>query len=122
MEYFDAIKFAIEELLKWFNKNKEKKQEIFEAIEAIRQAAIETEMYLQEHRGQPLQANKDLSKIWMDTAAKVRDKDYEVYDRLLSKADYWGNPSWSREEVNATKIQLSDIRAAADKLLAELKD
>lgn len=89
----------------------EKQQKAFAACEAIQSAANKTTGFLQQNTRKSLSSNLDLSAVWMDAAAAVRDLDNEMYERLLSKAEYWSNPSgWTNEKVDKANIRLDALR------------
>lgn len=118
--WLETIQFALTEVKELFTKQKAKKVRSYEAIEAVYEAANETTVFLQECERKVEKPNKDLSKIWMEAAKKVRDVDEELYFRLLGKAEYWSDPTaWTPEKIAKANIALTAIKNDSRQILAE---
>ncbi len=118
--WLETIQFGLKEIKELFSKQKEKKTQSYEAIEAIYEAANETTVFFQECMRKVEKPNKDLSKIWMDAAKKVRDIDEQLYFRLLGKAEYWSDPTiWTDEKITKANISLDSIKSDAKQILAD---
>lgn len=115
--WLDAFDRVLKEIKEFAGKSKEKQQKAFAACEAIQSAANKTTGFLQQNTRKSLSPNLDLSAVWMDAAAAVRDLDNEMYERLLSKAEYWSNPSgWTNEKVDKANIRLDALREDSKKI------
>lgn len=118
--WLETIQFGLSEVKELFSKQKAKKAKSYEAIEAVYEAANETTTFLQECMRKVDKPNKDLSKIWMDAAKKVRDLDEDLYFRLLGKAEYWSDPTtWSEEKINKANIALEAIKNDSKQILSD---
>lgn len=118
--WLEAIQFGLKEVKELFTKNEAKKAKLYEAIEAIYEAANETTIFLQECSRQVEKPNRDLSKIWGDAATKVRDLNKDLYFRLLGKAEYWSDPTtWTQEKIDRANIALDSIKRDSRLLLTE---
>ena len=83
-------------------------------------AANETTIYLQQCQRSIEGPNKDLNKLWLATAAKVRGLDTDLYNRLQGKAEYWSNPeSWSAAKMKNANLSLESIKATAREILRD---
>ncbi len=117
--WLETIQFGLNEVKELFAKNEVKKAKSYEAIEAIYGAANETTQFLQECMRQVEKPNKDLSKIWMEAAKKVRDLDKDLYFRLLKKAEYWSDPTiWTHDKIERANIALDSIKKDSRQILS----
>ncbi len=120
--WLKATEILIKEVKEIFNKKAQKKQKAYEAIEAIYKAANRTSFYITMNKNGTYKSNLELSDLWIETAAKVRDLDESLYEQLLMKAEYWSNPeNWSDEDVKRTRIGLLEIKRAAKEILHKKK-
>jgi hypothetical protein len=104
---FSLITKQIENVRLYFS---EKKIKAFEAVEAIHRAANQTRAYFNSKEFQDGVPNIILSELWLEAAKAVRKLDDELYNRLLTKANFWSNPKdWTEEMVAKAKIFLDDI-------------
>lgn len=118
--WLETIQFGLKEVKELFSKQEVKKAKSYEAVEAVYEAANKTTTFLQECIRKVEKPNKDLSKIWMDAAKKVRDLDSDLYFRLLGKAEYWADPTtWSKEKIDRANIALQSIRKDARQILSD---
>lgn len=116
--WLNATVILIKEVKEIFDKKAQKKQKAYEAIEAIYKAANRTSFYITMNQNGTYKSNLELSDLWLETAAKVRDLDESLYEQLLMKAEYWSNPeNWSNEDVKRTRIGLLEIKRAAREIL-----
>ena len=116
--WFNAIKLLVIEIPKYLPNRKAKREKAFEATEAVLRAANRTSIFITKSIKGTYKSNIELSEIWMDAATKVRDLDGDLYNRLLSNAEYWSNPeSWSEEQVEEARIGLLDIKRDARSIL-----
>lgn len=116
--WLSATVILIKEVKEIFDKKAQKKQKAYEAIEAIYKAANRTSFYITMNQNGTYKSNLELSDLWLETAAKVRDLDELLYEQLLMKAEYWSNPeNWSDKDVKRTKIGLLEIKRAAREIL-----
>jgi len=116
--WFNAIKLLIPEISRFFSNRKAKREKAFEAIEAVLRAANRTSIYITKRLKGTYKSNIELAEIWMDAASKVRDLDGDLYNRLLSNAEYWSNPeSWTEKQVADARIGLLDIKRDAKGIL-----
>tara|TARA_A100000171_G_C2135457_1_gene149836 strand:+ start:244 stop:615 length:372 start_codon:yes stop_codon:yes gene_type:complete len=117
--WLETIQFGLKEVKELFSRQEMKKAKSYEAVEAVYEAANETTSFLQECMRKVEQPNKDLSKIWMDAAKKVRDLDSELYFRLLGKAEYWADPTaWTHEKIVRANIALDSIKEDSRQILS----
>jgi len=115
--WFTAFDRVLKEIKEFAGKSKEKEQKAFAACEAIEAAANKTTGFLEENTRKKLSSNLELSEIWMDAATAVRELDSDMYDRLLSKAEYWSNPKdWTDEKVDNANIRLDALRKDSKKI------
>jgi hypothetical protein len=120
--WLTATVTLIKEVKEIFEKRTQKKQKAYEAIEAIYKAANRTSFYITMNQNGTYKSNLELSDLWMETAAKVRDLDESLYEQLLMKAEYWSNPKdWNEEDVKTSKIGLLEIKRAAREILHKKK-
>ena len=118
--WLETIQFGLKEVKDLFSKQELKKAKSYEAVEAVYEAANETTTFLQECMRKVEKPNKDLSKIWMDAAKKVRDLDSDLYFRLLGKAEYWADPTtWSQEKIDRANIALDSIKKDSKQILSD---
>jgi hypothetical protein len=118
--WLDAFDRVLKEIKEMISKNKEKEQKAFAACEAIQKAANRTSEFLQTHSKTSSKPNLALSDIWLDAAKAVRELDSGMYNRLLSKAEYWSNPNdWTDEKIEAANIRLDTIRKDSRKISSE---
>jgi len=116
--WFNAFKLIVTELPKYLPKRGAKKEKAFEAVEAVLNAANRTSIFITKRRKGTYKSNVELSEIWMNAASKVRDLDGDLYNRLLSNAEYWSNPeSWTDEQISEARIGLLDIKRDARGIL-----
>ena len=109
---------GLSEIKELFSKQKTKRIQSYEAVEAINEAANKTTSFLQACMRKVEHSNEDLSNIWLETAKKVRYLDEEIYFRLLAKAEYWADPTvWDTEKINKANIALESIRKDAKEIL-----
>ena len=117
--WLETIQFGLKEVKDLFSKQEVKKAKSYEAVEAVYEAANETTTFLQECMRKVGKPNKNLSKIWMDAAKKVRDLDSDLYFRLLGKAEYWADPAtWSQEKIDRANIALDSIKKDSRQILS----
>lgn len=118
--WLETIQFGLNEVKELFSKQDVKKAKSYEAVEAVYEAANETTTFLQECMRKVEKPNKDLSKIWMDAAKKVRDLDSDLYFRLLGKAEYWADPTtWTQDKIDRANIALDSIKNDSRQILSE---
>lgn len=116
--WLDLFKLLTIEIPKYLDKRGAQKQKAFEALEAILRAANRTSIFITKCIKGTYKANLELSDLWIDAAAKVRDLDPDLYNRLLEKAEYWTNPQgWSDERIKEARIGLLDIKRDAKGIL-----
>ena len=116
--WLESIKIIVPEIAKFLDRRKAKKKQAFEALEAILRAANRTSIFITKSIKGTYKSNLELSDLWMDAAAKVRDLDNDLYDRLLEKAEYWTNPvGWSDERIQQARIGLLDLKRDAKGML-----
>lgn len=119
--YFESLEAILKVLttIKSFKiSRKENKEKIFEAVEAIQEAANRTKFYYSDLQNNFEKPNIDLSEYWLKAASAVRGFDRDLYNRLLDKADFWANPSsWTMEMSQQHNIYLDDIIEDTDRLL-----
>jgi len=116
--WFNAFKLIITELPKYLPRRGIKKEKAFEAVEAVLNAANRTSIFITKRRKGTYKTNIELSEIWINAASKVRDLDGDLYNRLLSNAEYWSNPeSWTDEQIGEARIGLLDIKRDARGIL-----
>lgn len=88
----------------------EKKDQAYNAVEAIQRAANRTNAYFASDDFRPGYPNPELSDLWIQAAAAVRRLDQNLYGRLLEKSEFWANPKrWNDEMVREARIYISDI-------------
>jgi hypothetical protein len=121
--WLKATEILIREVKEIFNKKAQKKQKAYEAIEAIYKAANRTSFYITMNKNGTSKSNLELSDLWMETDAKVRDLDESLYEQLLSKAEYWStNPIfWNEESLKMAKQSLLEVKRAAKEILHKKK-
>ncbi len=121
--WLKATEMLIKEVKEIFNKKTQKKQKAYEAIEAIYKAANRTTFYITMNKNGTYKANLELSDLWMETAAKVRDLDVALYEELLMNAEYWStNPiDWSEEDIKRARQSLLEVKRAAKEILHKKK-
>jgi hypothetical protein len=118
--WLETIQFGLKEVKELFSKQEVKKAKSYEAVEAVYEAANETTAFLKEYMRKVDKPNKDLSKIWMDAAKKVRDLDSDLYFRLLGKAEYWADPTtWTQEKIDRANIALYSIKKDSRQILSD---
>lgn len=116
--WFNAIKLLITEIPKYIPNRKAKREKAFDATEAVLRAANRTSIYITKSIKGTYKSNIELSEICMDAASKVRDLDGDLYNRLLSNAEYWSNPeSWTDDQIAEARIGLLDIKRDAKGIL-----
>ena len=124
--YFESLEAILKVLsaIKTFKlSRKENKDKLFEAVEAIREAANRTKYYYSNLQDDFEKPNIDLSEHWLKAASAVRGFDNDLYNRLLDKADFWANPSsWTMEMSQQHNIYLDDIIEDSNKFLKQLSD
>lgn len=119
----DAIKLVIPELKEFIKYRRDKKYEVYKAVEAIQRAANRTRFVIASNDYRPHTPNAELSDLWIDAASAVRELDRNLYERLLEKSDYWADPSnWDQQMVTNARIYIDDIIADSNRILEELSE
>jgi hypothetical protein len=91
------------------------------AVEAILRSVNETKLYLSSlargaQRNMDLEAN--LSRYWINTAAKLHGIDEDLAKRCRLKGEYWTDPdTWNEQQLENTRILLTQVAFDADTLL-----
>lgn len=120
-ESLEAILKVLAEVRIFSISRKQKKERIFNAVEAIRSAANRTKFYYSSLEDEVERPNIDLTDAWMKAATAVRELDPNLYERLLMKAEFWANPaSWTEEQNERNNILLESILEDTDKILKKL--
>ncbi|MCL4550123.1 MAG: hypothetical protein M1480_03135 [Bacteroidetes bacterium] len=118
LESLEAVIKVLAELRIFSLSRRQRRDRIFNAVEAIRRAANQTKFYYANLRGTVEEPNMQLSEAWMNAATAVRDIDNNLYERLFLKADFWANPSeWTAEQSAQNNIYLDSIIEDADRIL-----
>lgn len=116
--WLDIIKELYKELKERAAKKTKKKDELYDAIEAVNKAANRTTIYITKSLNGTYKSDQELSDLWMDAAKAVRELDDDLYLRLLAKAEYWSNPQdWSDEDVQSARITLEEIKKGSKELI-----
>lgn len=119
----DSIKLLLPELKDFIKYRRDKKNEVYMAVEAIQRAANRTRFVIASNNYQPHTPNSDLSNLWVDAAAAVRELDRNLYERLLEKSDYWADPrNWDNQMVADARIYIDDIIEDSNRILQELSE
>ncbi len=120
--WLELLDRGLEEIRKYISRNQTRKQQAFEAIEAILNAVNTTKAFLVESPDKHHNPNQALSATWLAAASKVRDLDNDLYYRLIEKSMYWSDPStWTREMIEASQLKLDTFRDSAMAFLAKTK-
>lgn len=123
--YFESLEAIIKVLaeLKILGiSRKEKRNNIFIAVEAIRSAANDTKFYYSTLLNKNVEPNINLSKSWLSATSAVREIDTNLYERLLMKADFWANPNnWTPEQSEKNNIYLDSIIEDTDRILNKVR-
>lgn len=118
---FDVIKLMMPALKDFLIYRKDKKNEIYNAVETIQRAANRTRFIIASDNFQPNRLNAELSDLWVNAAAAVRDLDRDLYERLLEKSGYWSDPRmWDMQMVADSRIYIDDIIEDSNRFLKEL--
>ena len=98
------------------NNTRISKQRKEAAESALAKAFNETECYyaLLEHGAKrSIQAEHLISSRWDEAAAKFRNINRELAERMSAKSQFWRDgAAWSSEEIEAHGISLTEIRKA----------
>ena len=120
---FDAIKLVLPELKDYIKYRKEKKYEVYRAVEAIQRAANRTRFVIASNNYRPHTPNAELSDLWVEAATTVREINSDLYIRLLDKSNYWADPrNWNNKMVEDARIYIEDIIEDSNKILKELSE
>lgn len=114
-----SILSIVKELVKNYSEYRNsRKDELYNALEAINRAANRTKVYYNSRNFQNEEPNQELSDIWLDAASEVRNLDSDLYYRLLNKAKFWANPNdWNVERSTKARIFIDDILEDTNNLL-----
>ena len=94
----EAIRLAVPEIWNIYKHRKDKRSQVYNAIETIEKARNRTRFVIASNNYITHTPNAELSDLWVNAAAAVKDVDYNLYQRLLEKSDYWSDP-----EIGITK-------------------
>lgn len=88
------------------------------AIERLNEAVTETEKYFQ-YRDESPQTEYTLNRVWNSASNAFEQAGYPKLAKLaLIKGGYWLNPNdWTSEDVEASGIQLSEMRKRLEEAL-----
>ena len=115
---FEAILKALAEIRIFKISNSKNRERIFNAVEAIREAANRTKHYYARMETEKEEPNIELSTAWMNAARAVRELDSDLYQRLLQKADFWADPNqWTPEMSEQKNIYLDEILEDSNRIL-----
>jgi hypothetical protein len=88
-------------------------QEYDEALRAIKNALIETKLYLADYRRTNVEnreTEKMLARLWIDAGVAIRKYDRGFAERCFSKSEYWTNPAdWDSTQIREAGIKIERI-------------
>jgi len=120
----EGIKLSIKKLSEQiFNQNisQEQRERLSSALEAIRNASIQTRDFIDNKGYEP---NTELSQLWNIALKKSIDAKIEdLPDYLYNKSKFWGNPKdWLNEPTSMELVpKLNTLNEKCEMILIELK-
>jgi hypothetical protein len=88
-------------------------QEYDQALTAIKNALIETKLYLADYRRTNVEnreTEKSLARLWIDAGLTIGKYDPGFAERCFSKSEYWTNPgNWDSTQIREAGIKIERI-------------
>lgn len=126
MLFLKAIDYMMKFLKKCKDKNEKEKQMKDSALEVFRDAIVATRSYFavirEEISDRDREKELELSRAWNAVALRIKNintkEAQKLYEVCFSKADYWSDPTWWRENKDSEiDISLSRLDREISQLL-----